>query len=62
VIDFGNGTIFPDAWADGPPDPPEGRTCERCSYEEDEQGYNVAEQYYHERCIGEGGHFWRDDT
>lgn len=30
MINYGNGMIFPDAWAGGPPDPPEGPECALC--------------------------------
>lgn len=30
MINYGNGMIFPDAWAYGPPDPPEGPECVEC--------------------------------
>jgi len=30
MIDYGGGLIFPDAWADGPPDPPEPPERDAC--------------------------------
>lgn len=30
MINYGNGMIFPDPWAYGPPDPPERPECSDC--------------------------------